>query len=251
MRQYNIIFGILLLSIIDFALAAPVHAQEKRQIRIDVVHTPRDVITVLEKRGGWVEEIEKLAEGRLETSEGAHSAPNSAPQGPQYGSVNDVQAAASNPAPSTANPKPLVEQSSPLTSVSSTDTPTSTEYGSDHEFIESMGAHESQPNPSPRPSTDSDPNVDWHAWMSSSSPEFLDTRPSTDSDPFDSPDLRHQPVLRPAPPTENGLAYGYQLDDGQQSNSGHSSPRPSTDPHSDSDSESESDADSHWFGSAK
>jgi hypothetical protein len=51
MRQYDIVSGIILiLSIIDFALAAPVLMKEKRQERVDVVHIPIDVITVLGKR---------------------------------------------------------------------------------------------------------------------------------------------------------------------------------------------------------
>jgi hypothetical protein len=51
MRRYDIVSGIILiLSIIDFALAAPVLMKEKRQERVDVVHIPIDVITVLGKR---------------------------------------------------------------------------------------------------------------------------------------------------------------------------------------------------------
>ncbi len=52
MRRYYIVSGILLiLPIIDFALAAPVLVQEECQAYVDVVHIPKDVITVLEKRG--------------------------------------------------------------------------------------------------------------------------------------------------------------------------------------------------------
>ena len=45
---------IFILSIIDFALAAPVLVQEKRQACVDVVHIPKDVISVLGKRGDTV-----------------------------------------------------------------------------------------------------------------------------------------------------------------------------------------------------
>jgi hypothetical protein len=66
MRRYDIISAILLiLSIIDVALAAPVLVQKKRQAGINVVHLPKDVITVLGKRGD--DDVEKLAEEYLET----------------------------------------------------------------------------------------------------------------------------------------------------------------------------------------
>lgn len=51
MRRYHLVTLILLLiSAIDFALAAPVLVQEKRQAPVDVAGTPKDVTTVLEKR---------------------------------------------------------------------------------------------------------------------------------------------------------------------------------------------------------
>jgi hypothetical protein len=68
MRRYDIVSAIfLILSIIDFALAAPVLVQEKRQACVDVVHRPKDVITVLGKRGD--EELEKLVEDYFNTGE--------------------------------------------------------------------------------------------------------------------------------------------------------------------------------------
>jgi hypothetical protein len=52
MRRYYIVSGILLiLPIINFAVAAPVLVQEKRQAVVDVAHIPKDVITMLGKRG--------------------------------------------------------------------------------------------------------------------------------------------------------------------------------------------------------
>jgi hypothetical protein len=52
MRRYYIVSGILLiLPIIDFAVAAPTLLQEKRQAGADVVHIPKDAITMLGKRG--------------------------------------------------------------------------------------------------------------------------------------------------------------------------------------------------------
>ena len=61
MRRHNILTGILLmLATIDFALAAPVLVQEKHEAHADVVHVPKDVITVVEKR--WDEELERFGE---------------------------------------------------------------------------------------------------------------------------------------------------------------------------------------------
>jgi len=106
-----------MLSIIDFALAAPVLVQEKRQACVDVVHIPRHAITVLGKRGS--EELEKLAEeyfkasGKPVESSDTHASSSSAPPSPHHESTNVVQAPASNPASSTANPNLSVEPSSP------------------------------------------------------------------------------------------------------------------------------------------
>jgi hypothetical protein len=56
MRRYDIVYGILLIiSIIDFAVAAPILVHEKRQARFDVVHIPRDAVTVLGKRLDWLD----------------------------------------------------------------------------------------------------------------------------------------------------------------------------------------------------
>ncbi|KAN0105466.1 hypothetical protein V8E52_010992 [Russula decolorans] len=99
MRWHNIVSGILLiLSIIDdFALAAPVSVQEKRQERVDVVHIPKDVIN----------------------SSDSTLSSNSAPSGPDHGSTNVVQPPAPDPASSTATPEPLTEPSSCSSSTSS------------------------------------------------------------------------------------------------------------------------------------
>ncbi len=51
MRRHDIVSRtLLILTVITFALAAPVLVQEKRQACADEVHVPRDVITVLGKR---------------------------------------------------------------------------------------------------------------------------------------------------------------------------------------------------------
>jgi hypothetical protein len=120
MRRYDIISGILLiLSIIDFALAAPVSAQEKRQEIDEMVHiSTEDVTTVLGKR--WEEDLEKLGEDFLKTGENpvessdSHPSSSSAPSGPDdHGSTNVVQPpTASNPASSTTNSDPSKDPSS-------------------------------------------------------------------------------------------------------------------------------------------
>ena len=99
MRRHNIVSGILfILSIIDFALAAPILAEEKRQAAVDVAHMiPKDVITALGKRVDE-EAVAKLAEELLETggkqeSAVTHAPSSSAPSGPGHGSTNVPQAA--------------------------------------------------------------------------------------------------------------------------------------------------------------
>ncbi|KAF8502830.1 hypothetical protein F5888DRAFT_1800383 [Russula emetica] len=228
MRRYDIISGILLiLSIIDFALAAPVLVQEKRPAGIDVAHIPKGVITVLGKRGPGDDELEKLAEEYLKTggkpvdSSDAQalssSAPSgSAPPGPDHGSTNVVQSPAPNPASSTANPDPLIEGPSSTAALQGDDAvhiPSLTEYGSDHELT---GAHAPlpnlNPNPKKRPLTDPDQDFDWNYWMNKVNKE----------DP---------PRPRPAPPKEFGQTHEYQpeVEHVQQPSPGTSSPGTSTD----------------------
>jgi hypothetical protein len=61
MRRYNIVRLILLiLSTINFALTAPVQVPEKCQACVDVVHVPKDVVTVLGKQGDDLEKLAKL-----------------------------------------------------------------------------------------------------------------------------------------------------------------------------------------------
>ena len=116
MRRYDIISGILLiLSIFNFSLAAPLLVKEKRQTYVDAVmlNIPKDVITVLGKRGER-EELGKLLENYFKyvakptQSSETHAASGSAPLGPDHGSTSAVQAPEPNPAPSTANPDPLM-----------------------------------------------------------------------------------------------------------------------------------------------
>jgi hypothetical protein len=128
MRRYDILSGILLtLPIIGFALAAPVQVQEKRQSCVDVVHLPRDAITVLEKRANEDEDFEKfvsLVDGYIKTwketfgTSNRHASSSSALPGPEDGPTNVVQAPVPNPASPSANLNPLIKPSSPLTTAS-------------------------------------------------------------------------------------------------------------------------------------
>jgi hypothetical protein len=61
MHRYNLVPLILLiLSMINFVLAAPVLIAEKCHACVDVVHVPKDVTTVLGKRGDELEKLAKL-----------------------------------------------------------------------------------------------------------------------------------------------------------------------------------------------
>jgi hypothetical protein len=74
MRQYDIVTGILLiLSTTNFTLAAPILVQEKRRPQVDAAY-----ITVVEKRFGGPEELEKMWEPLLKTSEPGKPEPNPA-----------------------------------------------------------------------------------------------------------------------------------------------------------------------------
>ena len=56
-RLYYIVSGILLILPINFAVAAPMLAQQKPESHVDVVHMPEDAMTMLGKRAG---EFDKL-----------------------------------------------------------------------------------------------------------------------------------------------------------------------------------------------
>ena len=122
MRRYNIVVsGILLIfSINGFALAAPISVQEKHQAGVDALHIPKDVITVLGKRGD--EELARLLDqyfkaiGKPAESSDAHVLSSLAPPGSDHGPTNVVQEPLLNLASSTANPypyHPLMEISGP------------------------------------------------------------------------------------------------------------------------------------------
>ena len=119
MRRYHIVFGILLiLPIIDFAVAAPVLVQEKRQTRVNVEHMPEDAMTILGKRGGELDELNKvlsLYEDHFATpaeSSATHPSSSSQPSGPVHGPMDVGQPPPSVPegwSPEPLSPEPLTE----------------------------------------------------------------------------------------------------------------------------------------------
>jgi hypothetical protein len=164
MRRYNIVSGILLiLSFIDFALAAPVLVQEKRQAWVNLMHIPKDVIIMLGKR--WDEDLEKLwgeyfdnsghlqESGNLE-SPATYTSSSSAPSEPDHGSTSVVQAApAPNPASSAPNPYLSIEPPSPPLSKASTQPSWVDRYGAmwdeawPYDDDEELTVHEPQYTP--------------------------------------------------------------------------------------------------------
>ena len=179
MRRYDIVFGILLiLFIIDFALAAPVLVQEKRNACVDVVQIPKDVTTILGKRVG--EELEKLVAETFDTTEkpvessDAHASSSSLSPGLEHVSVNDVKAPAPNAASPPANPEPLMESSTPSPKEYLTLFPEGDPTESDIEYMHKSSDFDSDSlsseSPAPlitnkRPSTGPDPDFDWDYWM--------------------------------------------------------------------------------------
>jgi hypothetical protein len=139
MRRYNIVPLILLiLSTINFALAAPVLIPENSQVRVDVVRVlPKDVITVLGKRGDELEKMVKLFEnfdrwwGRNPGSSSAGRPPSSSAQ------LESGHVPPASPASSTESdwdPESLVwHPPTPSTLAAS-----STESDSEHESMPSL-----------------------------------------------------------------------------------------------------------------
>jgi hypothetical protein len=174
-----------------------------------VVHIPRDVITVLGKRGEVLDRLDLLwdeyfkTSGKTVESSDAHASSSSAPApAPDHESTNVVQAPVPDQASSTANPNPLIGPSRVSSPSSSGDsvysgsdnewwyegdgefhgspyTPTSSEYGLDHDLT---GAHAPPPNPNPGPSTEPEHNV---PVVTPPPPNLGSKEENTDSQPAD------------------------------------------------------------------
>ena len=245
MRPYDIVSVILLIfSLIDLAVAAPVLVREKRHARVDVEHVLHDSTPVLGKRG---DEIEKMVEeffGIWRTPTEAHASSSSAPAAPDRVSTNVAQAPAPNQeSSSTANTRPLMDPWSP-SSVQGAwgeppsegqwwykgddelheplyHTPAQSEYGSDHELT---GPQAPQPQPQ---STGS--YFDWNYWFPPrlSSPEELgqahehqQPNPGSSTDSYFDLNYWFPPPLRPASLKEFGKAHENQVENVQQPNPG-------------------------------
>jgi hypothetical protein len=236
MRRYYIVSGILLiLPIIDFALAAPVLVQENRQAGVDVVHISEDAITILGKRGNeldevWLKYLNHFENhfAKLEEPSAARPSSSSPPSGPDRAWTDFERPLPSIP----AAPSPVSSPDRALPNAGS-----STESG--HELIkwddspgpsspasstmsdadfELVGAHAP---PNPWPSTEFDHEVTgvhtplsspvfptWfltdHGFMGPHAPQ-----------PNLGPDSDHrlvveEPPSRPASPTEFDADHGYQ-----------------------------------------
>ena len=216
MRRKYIVSGILLiLPIIDFAVAAPVPVQEKRQAGIDVAHIPEDAKAMLRKRGDDFDQLFSMFEDHFanpEESSATRPSSSSPPSGSDHGQMDVKKPPPSNPegwspvsssdhgSPSAgslteseyelmmgdAPPGPSTESDHESTEVHAPlSTPViPTWFPTDHDY---MGPHASQPNLGP-----SDP------------------RPLTESN-SDHKLVVEEPPSRPASPTEFNADHEYQV----------------------------------------
>ena len=96
MHMYKVSWILLIVPIVDFALAAPVLVQGKRQASIDRAGIPENPGFVLEKRGRMWGEIEEVG-GEIEKIENWFTVPKE--PSPAHGS--SISAPAPKPGPST------------------------------------------------------------------------------------------------------------------------------------------------------
>ncbi len=158
MRRCDVVSQIfIILSIINFALAAPVLVQEKCQACLDVVYNHEDATTVLGKRMDEIEEIWRVIDNYFPKPESSVSAPlkldhgatnvvdgpppNPATPTPDHGATNVVDGSPPNPAMSTESDRESMGVHAPSSS------PVLESWFNPHD--ESMGAHAPRPNPGP------------------------------------------------------------------------------------------------------
>ena len=148
----HIISGILLVvPIVDIALAAPVLVQEKHQPRVGMADIPEYSVTVLGKRVGmgrvepWLPDIENLFIKPEEPSV-ADGLSTLDPSEPGHVSMSVMNAPVPNPGPSTESTHFLTGMNTPLS------TPVYPEYF--HPDNKVLGTHASRPNTgTPNPPT--------------------------------------------------------------------------------------------------
>ena len=149
----RIISGILLVvPIVDIALAAPVLVQEKRQPCVGMADIPEYSVTVLGKRVGmwpinpWLPVIDKSLIKSEEPSV-ADGLSTLDPSEPGHVSMSVMNAPAPNPGPSTESTHFLTGMNTPLS------TPVHPEYFNPDNQL--LGTHASRPNTgTPNPSTE-------------------------------------------------------------------------------------------------
>ena len=199
MRRYDIVSGILLiLSIIDFAFAAPVLVQEN--CYADMVHMPKDEITMLGKRTYGAEELEEFVKSLEIPGEWPnwHEPSSSAPAGPASDHAPARLAPAGPEPPDHASPSSAPGQdyeNPPQQLETGSSAPAETDPGFDWEHWQKKVNEEDSPPVQPhdnpaenvnQPETGSqepDPNFDWEQWQKKVDEE--DDPPPTPGPPTD------------------------------------------------------------------
>ena len=166
MRGYYIVSGILLiLPIIDFAVAAPAFAQKKHQAGVDVVHISEDAITMLGERGDESDEVWLKFTSYLENYFGnpeklspTHPSSSSRPSAPADGWTDLNQ------------PLPTIpEEPSPESSPESSPDRAMPNPGSLTETGYDLMEVDPSPGPAPGPSSPTIPSTD-HELMAAHAP---------------------------------------------------------------------------------
>jgi hypothetical protein len=178
MRRNYIVSGILLiLPIIDFAVAAPMLVQEKHQAGVDAVHIPEDAITVLGKRGDDLNKLFFMFEDHFaKPEESSATRPSSSP--PSSGSDRGQMNVKILKKPPPSNPEGW--------------SPASSDHGS------------------PSPGSLKESEYELTKWDASPGPSSPASGPSTESN-ADHRLVVEEPPSRPASPTEFDADYEYQV----------------------------------------
>ena len=214
MRQCDMVVGVLfILSIINFALAAPVPVQEKGQAWVDVEHIPRNVITVLGKRGSDEKLMKDLFgtwKNPVESSQ-AHTSSSSAAPAPDRGSMNDMEGPVRIPASLPTNPEPLMEplSLSPLSPLSEeTEKLLEELLATWDKPVESSDAHASSSSAPPVP--DHGPMNDGKA--PAPNPVSSSANPDPLMDPLSPSMIVHSPVVKGDALSDSESDYGWLYD---------------------------------------
>ena len=243
MRRYDIVSGILLiLSIIDVALAAPVLVQEN--CCADMVHTPKDETTMLGKRAFGTEELEEFIKSLEMPGERPdwHESSSSAPAGPDHAPPRLTQAGPEPPDHASPSSAPGQDYGNSLQIVKQLETGSSA--SADPEFdwehwqkkVNEEDPPPGQPHdnlaqnvhqPETGSSAPADPDFDWEHWQKKVNEEDLQP-----VQPHDNPVQNvHQPETGSQAPDPNFDWEHWQKKVDKEDDSPPAS-RPPTDPHS-------------------